>query len=171
MGCTEGFKSSPLNPYLPLQVCTRYLFTRIMKLKICSFCQKETVLWKANPKACKTCWAQFKASQANDSSKQANTLEKAKSPSYRIKSVSDKKLAELKEYRVVRDRYLKNNPVCEYPNCTSREVELHHRAGRSGNLLCDGTYFCSLCRTHHRLIEEQHTHAKELGLSVSRLDK
>ena len=94
-----------------------------------------------------------------------------KSPAYRIKSVSDKKLLELKEYRLVRDRYLKSNPVCEYPNCTSREVELHHRAGRSGKLLCDDTYFCSLCRTHHRFVEDNPTEAISLGLSLSRLDK
>lgn len=93
-----------------------------------------------------------------------------KSRSYRIKSVSDKKLAELKEYRVVRDKYLKGK-VCEYPNCTNKDVELHHAKGRVGALLTDERYFKALCRGHHRLIEEQPSHAKELGLSFSRLDK
>jgi len=142
-----------------------------MKLKECSFCNKETILWKANPKACKQCWLQYKAQESSSNLKEYNVSKAKQSRSYRIKSVSDKKLAELKEYRVVRDRYLKNNPICEYPNCTSREVELHHRAGRSGKLLCDDTYFCSLCRVHHRWVEENVEQAKSLGLSLNRLDK
>jgi hypothetical protein len=142
-----------------------------MKLKICSFCNKETILWKANPKACKQCWLQYKAQESSSHPKEYNVSKTKQSRSYRIKSVSDKKLAELKEYRVVRDGYLKNNPICEYPNCTSREVELHHRAGRSGKLLCDDTYFCSLCRVHHRWVEENVEQAKSLGLSLNRLDK
>ena len=142
-----------------------------MKLKECSQCKIIGPLWKSNPKLCKNCWFKIKASGAIKSKSYISIYKTVKSSSYRIKNISNKKLAELKEYRTVRDRYLKNNPVCEYPNCTSREVELHHRAGRSGRLLCDDTYFCSLCRAHHRLIEEQPSHAKELGISVSRLDK
>lgn len=141
-----------------------------MKLKVCSICNKECYLWKANPKACKSCWLKISSSEPSSPSKQYNVSKKDKSPVKRIKSVSTKKLSELAEYRVVRDRYLKNNPVCEYPNCTSREVELHHRAGRVGKLLCDDTYFCSLCRSHHQWVEVNVSEAKELGLSVSRLE-
>ena len=142
-----------------------------MKLKICSFCQKETILWKANPKACKQCWLQYKASEPLSQPKTYKVSKTKQSPLKRIKSVSTKKLNELNEYRVIRDRYLKNNPVCEYPNCTSREVELHHRKGKVGRLLCDDTYFCSLCRAHHRFVEENPEQAKALGLSLSRLEK
>jgi hypothetical protein len=141
-----------------------------MKLKECSECKEMTYLWKANPKLCKKCAMKISSSKPLKSKSDTPTHKTTKSPAYRIKSVSDKKLAELKEYRIVRDRYLKNNPICEYPNCTSREVELHHRAGRSGKLLCDDTYFCSLCRAHHRFVEDNPIQAKELGLSVSRLD-
>lgn len=89
--------------------------------------------------------------------------------SKRIKQISDKKLEELKEYRIVRDRYFKNNPVCEFPNCSSREITLHHAKGRIGSLLTDDRYFKSLCMYHHRVIEENPTEAKRLGLSFDRL--
>ena len=79
--------------------------------------------------------------------------------------------ARLKEYRKVRDGYLKANPVCEYPGCTSTEVTLHHGAGRVGDLLTNPDYFVSLCFRHHREVEENPTAAKEMGLSYTRLDK
>jgi len=89
--------------------------------------------------------------------------------SKRIKPISDKKLEELKEYRIVRDRYFKNNPVCEFPNCSSREITLHHAKGRIGSLLTDDRYFKSLCIYHHTYCEEHPTEAKRLGLSFDRL--
>jgi hypothetical protein len=141
-----------------------------MKIKTCSICNKETYLWKSNPASCKDCWLKIKAQEQSSEPKSYNVSKTKQSPAKRIKSVSTKKLAELKDYRVVRDRYLKNNPICEYPNCTSREVELHHRAGRSGKLLCDDTYFCSLCRAHHIWVELHVKESKELGLSVNRLN-
>jgi hypothetical protein len=88
-----------------------------------------------------------------------------------IKPISDKKAIELKEYRIVRDAYLKANPVCLYPNCANRDVQLHHAKGRVGSLLGDVKYFRSLCDTHHKFCELNPDKAKELGLSINRLDK
>lgn len=42
-----------------------------MKLKICSFCGKETILWKANPKACKECWAKHKPKVESEAKKES----------------------------------------------------------------------------------------------------
>ena len=94
-----------------------------------------------------------------------------KSPAYRIKSISDKKLAELKEYRVVRDGYLATNKVCEHPECKNLSEDLHHAKGRVGSLLTDVRYFKALCRRCHRWVEENPEQAKSLGLSLSRLEK
>ena len=142
-----------------------------MKLKTCSFCKEDKLLWKSSPKACKTCWAKYKSSESSSSPKPYNLQQKDESVLKRIKSVSDKKLIELAEYRIVRDIYLKDHPICEFYTCDCREVELHHAKGRVGSLLTDIRYFKSLCREHHIFIEKNPVLAKEMGLSLSRLDK
>lgn len=88
-----------------------------------------------------------------------------------INKVSQKQKERLKEYRIKRDEYFKLHPICEFPNCNSTDITLHHSKGRIGELLTDERYFKSLCFKHHRLIEENPYLAKELGLSFNRLDK
>ena len=141
-----------------------------MKLKECSFCHKETILWKATPKACKQCWLQYKASEPLSQPKTYNVSKTKQSPLKRIKSVSTKKLGELKEYRVVRDEYLATHKVCEHPECSNPSEDLHHAKGRVGILLTDARYFRALCRKCHRWVEENPTDAKSMGLSFSRLE-
>lgn len=129
-----------------------------------------TYLWKANPKLCKKCWLKINPSKPLKSKSGIPTGKTIKSPAYRIKSVSDKKLVELKEYRVVRDEYLATNKVCEHPECSNPSEDLHHAKGRVGILLTDTRYFKALCRKCHRWVEENPTDAKSMGLSFSRLD-
>lgn len=140
-----------------------------MKLKTCSVCNKETYLWKSKPASCKECWLKIKAQEQSSEPKSYKTFKKKESRSYRIKSVSDKKLIELKEYRVVRDRYLAEHKVCEHPDCKNPSEDLHHAKGRVGSLLTDVRYFKALCRKCHRWCEENVNEAKKLGLSVDRL--
>lgn len=140
-----------------------------MKIKTCSICNKETYLWKSNPASCKDCWLKIKAQEQSSEPKSYKVSKTKQSPVKRIKSVSTKKLAELKDYRVVRDRYLKGK-ICEYPNCTNKDVELHHAKGRVGSLLTDVRFFKALCRKCHRWVEDNPEEAKALGLSLSRLD-
>ena len=148
-----------------------------MKLKECSECKKMCYLWQSVPKLCKDCSQKKKgASKVNKSvhkgasSADSMNTKPHKSVPNRIKPVSDKKLLELKEYRKLRDGYLKANPICEFAGCNSREVTLHHKSGRVGKLLTDSRYFCSLCIKHHSWAEENPLEAKQLGLSLSRLE-
>lgn len=141
-----------------------------VKPKLCSSCNELKVLWKSNPKLCKQC-NQISVSKQQKSKTNTNDSLITKSRSYRIKSISDKKLQELKEYRIIRDRYLKENPVCEFVGCESRDITLHHKKGRIGSLLTDSRYFCSLCIKHHIWAELNCNEAKELGLSFDRLSK
>ncbi len=142
-----------------------------MKLKTCSVCNKETYLWKSKPASCKECWLKIKAQEQSSGPKSYKTTEKKESRLYRIKSVSDKKLIELKEYRKKRDAYMKANPICQFPSCTLKSEDLHHVKGRVGALLTDERHFKALCRSHHRWVEENPTDAKSMGLSASRLRK
>jgi hypothetical protein len=109
------------------------------------------------------------AVKSKDNTNQSNLPAKPKSVLKRIKSVSDKKLIELAEYRVVRDKYLSEHPICEFHTCDCRVIELHHMAGRIGKLLTNPKYFKSLCREHHNYVELHPVEAKEMGLSIDRL--
>jgi hypothetical protein len=129
-----------------------------------------TYLWKANPKLCKKCWLKISPSKPLKSKSGIPTSKTTKSLAHRIKSVSDKKLVELKQYRLLRDEYLATHKVCENPNCSNPSEDLHHAKGRVGGLLTDTRYFKALCRKCHRWVEENPTDAKSMGLSFSRLD-
>jgi hypothetical protein len=141
-----------------------------MKLKECSECKEMTYLWKANPKLCKKCWLKISPSKTLKSKSDTYVHKNTKSSAYRIKSVSDKKLVELKQYRLLRDEYLATHKVCEHPECSNPSEDLHHAKGRLGSLLTDTRYFKALCRKCHRWVEENPTDAKSMGLSFSRLD-
>lgn len=86
-----------------------------------------------------------------------------------MKSVSDKRIELNKEYSKVRLEYLKEHPICEFPNCTKKATDIHHSRGRTGGLLTDKRYFKALDREHHRWVEEHPKEAKEIGLSLDRL--
>lgn len=88
-----------------------------------------------------------------------------------IKKQSDKEIKRLAQYRKVRDEYMREHPICEYPGCNNPSTDLHHGAGRQGKLLTDTRYFKALDINHHRWAEENPIEAKELGLSFNRLDK
>jgi hypothetical protein len=139
------------------------------KPKLCSSCNELKILWRANPKLCKQC-NQISVSKQQKSKTNTNDSSTTKSRSYRIKSVSDKKLQELKEYRIVRDRYLKENPVCEFVGCESRDVELHHKKSRE-YYLCDVSIFMAVCRVHHNWIHNNDEKSRELGYILSSLSK
>lgn len=142
-----------------------------MKLKECSECKVLGPLWKANPKLCKSCWLKISSYKQLKSKNDTPTRKPIKSSAHRIKSVSDKKLIELKEYRVLRDGYLATHKVCEHPECKNLSEDLHHAKGRVGSLLTDVRYFKALCRRCHRWVEENPEQAKAFGLSLSRLEK
>lgn len=126
------------------------------KLKECSGCKKLTYLWKSNPPLCRDCYYR-------DNVKPLNS--KKRKP---ISPVSPKMADKLKKYRTARDKYFKENPVCEFPGCNSREVTLHHKRGRIGSFLIDKRYFCSLCHKHHMYVHENDAEARAMGLLGSR---
>lgn len=138
------------------------------KPKECSNCKKITVLWTSNPKLCKTCSTYLKSQGMLDSSPKQRSPVLSKVSSGKIKSVSDKRLLALKEYRVVRDKYLKDNPICEVKGCNSREVELHHKKPRAYHL-CDVSVFMSVCRACHLKIEASDSWARSKGYKLNHL--
>lgn len=88
-----------------------------------------------------------------------------------ISPISSKRKEALKRYRRLRDKYFSDHPICEFPDCTSTKITLHHMCGRIGAFLTDKRHFKSLCIKHHRWAEENPVEAIKLGLSKKRLDK
>ena len=86
-----------------------------------------------------------------------------------IAKFSDERLKQMATYRKLRDKFLKENPICEFPGCATTHVTLHHSEGRIGAQLTNVATFKSLCWPHHKHIEEHPEEAKKLKLSGSRL--
>jgi hypothetical protein len=115
----------------------------------CSVCNlSNTLLYRRNPAECKVCYFKGK-------------LEKKKKPK-RIPAFSDKKLEQHKEYRILRDKYLSEHPICEVHDCNKPTTNLHHKKGRIGDLLCNVNYFMACCSTcHPQRIHENPKWARE----------
>lgn len=142
-----------------------------MKTKTCTICNKDGIYyWSAKLKACKNCSLKHKALNTVLSPGKTQT-KIGKYNTYEIKKVSDTQAKRLKRYRIARDEYFKDYPICQFPNCGSRNITLHHMRGKIGELLWDKTWFKSLCLYHHRIVEESPLESKVLNLSGNRLDR
>ena len=93
-----------------------------------------------------------------------------KKPKAKIKQVSTKQAAALREYHKVRKQYLANHLYCKAKlnGCQTVASDIHHTAGRGTNLSNVDT-FLAVCRNCHRIIEDNPTEAVKKGFSKSRL--
>lgn len=84
---------------------------------------------------------------------------------------SKKRAKENRQYLKLRAVFLLENPVCKVKGngCKGRATEVHHAAGRIGNLLLNTDYFIQICDNCHRWVELNPKEAKLKGYSVSRL--
>lgn len=162
-------------------------------MKVCGVCLKEVpALWKAKrklpdgtivPGECKSCankpkpsivaplieliqemdLAVLKSNKAIQSTKNIKPISKQ----------SDKEKKRQKLYKAVRTFYLISHPNCEaqIEGCTLQATEIHHQKGRIGDLLTNMNFFIALCHSCHEFCEHNPKQAKELGLSLNRLDK
>jgi len=120
----------------------------VAKKKLCSLCGEYKILWKSFPPTCNSC--------------------KSKSS---IKKVSDKHKETLKEYKVVREEFLKQNPNCQLrlQGCSIHSTDVHHKLGKSSSeLYLNIKYWMSLCRNCHSIIEKLGDIAYEKGFKLHR---
>lgn len=131
------------------------------KLKICSWCEQEKVIWKNHEgkRYCQYCWYNLNPPRQNKKPKP-------------IKPISEKRKEENKEYKISRLKYLLSHPKCEASLivCTGYSTEIHHSEGRVGTNFLDSTKFLAVCHECHMWIELHPLEAKQLGLSGNRLD-
>jgi hypothetical protein len=87
-----------------------------------------------------------------------------------IAKASSRQVKLNRAYKVIRDHYMRNHPVCEarLHGCTYHSTDLHHRHGRGQFLLNEATY-TALCRSCHQWAEMNPVQAKQLGISGDRL--
>lgn len=143
----------------------------IAKKKKCDGeCGQEAYIWKSSKtegkKYCKNCYLKHKNRCVQDKASTKPTKKQ-----YRIPSKSSKKAKLDIAYSILREQYMKGKPLCEahLPNiCTKVSTDIHHKAGR-GIFQNDTTTWLSVCRSCHNWIEMNSDAAKEMGLSINRI--
>lgn len=137
-----------------------------VKQKICHNCNQLKVIWKnsGGERFCKQCWSAHSAK----SKPKPTAIQKP------IPARSPKRIKLDAEYSVKRKVFLSLKSMCEahLPSiCTQQSTDVHHKAGRTGDLYLDEEHWLSVCRACHMWIEEHPASAKEMGFSTNRLDK
>lgn len=129
------------------------------KLKKCSGCGLEQVIWKnyKGEKFCKLCW--FK--------KEPVRFPKQKMS---LKAKSDKRAVLDQVYSITRRQFLTSHPYCtaRLDGCTNHATDVHHKAGRSKHYMNQATWL-AVCRSCHQWIELHPVEAKAAGFSTSRI--
>lgn len=137
------------------------------KKKLCNGpCNSLQYIWKntAGKRYCKSCW----------SAHSARPRIKPTSVQKRIPARSPKRAKEEREYSAERIKFLNKHTMCEanMPGiCTGTATDVHHKAGRIGDLLLNTLYWLALCRACHNWIETHPAAAKEMDFSLTRLNK
>lgn len=142
-----------------------------VKLKPCEgeACNgKLRVIWKQheNKRLCQTCWNKIKPQIPIKKS----TLPKSQKP---ISKRSDKKIKQDALYSMLRAAFLKNHKYCEAKasfECRNKSDQVHHMAGKVGDLYLDDSKFLAVCGPCHRRITDFPAEAIENGWSLLRLN-
>ena len=95
--------------------------------------------------------------------------EKPKKQPKPIPKVSEKRKAESREYTIKRLQFLAQPENQKCPVTGEQATEIHHKAGRCGDLYLDTNYWLAVSRNGHIKIENSPEWAKEMGYSISRL--
>jgi len=81
-----------------------------------------------------------------------------------------KRARQEREYAKLRVEYLEAYTSCHamLKGCTGRATEIHHKAGRIGELLTNTEHFCPICRNCHDYVTNRmgKEEARERGLKV-----
>ncbi|TXG80318.1 MAG: hypothetical protein E6R13_08300 [Spirochaetes bacterium] len=135
------------------------------KLKKCDGCGEDTYIW-ANREGKKLC------KQCSNNTGVAKLSIKPTAKSTFIAPRSQKRSKEERLYLAKRIIFLQEHNMCEahLPGiCTKYSTEIHHKAGRIGELLIDESKWLSVCRACHEFIETHPVEAQEKGFSLKRI--
>ncbi len=139
----------------------------LTKKKPCNKCGELKMIWKNHQgnRYCQACWKLElpKSSQSNKPTAKQRPISKS----------SPKRGQMNLHYLEKRKLFLKSHPVCgaNLSGCTTTATDVHHKAGRTGNLLLDESKWIALCRACHTWIETHPKEAKLMNFSLSRLEE
>lgn len=134
-------------------------------LKTCSSCGRQKKIWKnvveneERKRYCKECWS----CQTRHSNKPTTT--KPLAPR------SQKRAKQELEYSTKRKIFMQEHPLCQANIsglCTNNSTDVHHIAGRVGELLLDTSLWLSVCRSCHVWIETHPHESTQLGFRRSK---
>ena len=138
--------------------------------KICKGCNKEQYIFGKG--FCGTCYRnafpeKFLIKKSiKPKAKTAPVKPKIKKP---ISKQSERQIIKTHKYQKLRDAYFLEHPICEFPGCGSKEIQLHHKKGRNGKNLY--MWFMSCCDFHHKYIHEHPEESYQNGWLLSRIKK
>lgn len=75
----------------------------------------------------------------------------------------------MRVYLAKREQFLEHNPWCL--RCGGAATEVHHKAGRVGDLLLDDTKWAAMCHECHVFATEHPAEAIERGWSLPRIGR
>lgn len=132
-------------------------------LKHCDGCERERKIWKNHEgnQYCQQCWNRIKPVKS-----------KPTAVKKRLPSISLKRKDENKEYSLQRKLFLEQHPMCQAHVsgiCQQYSSQVHHKKGRTGELLLDVRYWLAVCHNCHHEIEMKPLWAKEMGFSLNRI--
>jgi hypothetical protein len=143
------------------------------KKKICPTCNKLDFMWTRRF-GCKSCSIKAKLdkiSEGNkstwmeDAEKRLKNRPSKKKIRQMVRQVSSKRARQNQAYSVARKLFLKSNPNCAvFPHLPSTEI--HHSAGRRGDMLLDTRFWFAVSRQGHTRIHENPEWAEEHGFLI-----
>lgn len=92
-------------------------------------------------------------------------------PTKPIRPRSKKRAAQERVYAKQRAEIFSEEQICQFPGCGRLATEVHHPAGRIGELLTNRDLFVLLCHDCHVFVELNPAEAKKLGLSLNRIER
>lgn len=116
---------------------------------------------------CVTCGSEFRKFKTTDkfcSPQCAKIVSTRTKPRKKIAPISDSMVMKLKEYRLVRDEFMRLHPKCQI--CGKESTDLHHKNGRIGSNLTDVKTFMALCRKCHREVHDNPKLARGKGYLI-----
>lgn len=135
------------------------------KKKFCDGCGEQRFIWKneLGKRYCKYCWSHKQTMTRNVSTR--------KQP---LATRSLKRSKEERKYLKIRKEYLLANNLCQaslQAVCSTFSTDVHHIAGRTGDLLNDINNWMAVCRGCHDWIENHPKESIEIGYRKSKIKK
>ena len=140
-----------------------------VKLKLCDGCGEHKRIFKnvtedgVRKKLCTWCSKAYDANQKKE--------DKPTKPRKSIAPRSPKRQKQESKYNREARPFKEDNPHCKAGipgKCTGMTTDVHHMAGRVGEMLLYQPYWLPVCRACHDWIEAHPIEAKELGYSMSK---